>query len=134
VIRRPLLSATSNFLGTAVAACPERCSPRSCSRRHLCGVLSAWLHNFHCGQSWVPIIHKPSPVFTSTGLPSGPPDFTRPTHIYSALRSAATAAHDVTNPKELDAPSPLLSMWVPNRSPCRRNFVASYHCLIAQLP
>lgn len=61
--------------------------------------------------AWVRIVQRwsvlglddkhPLAVFTTSGLSTGPIEFIRPRHINAALRSAATAVYNVTDPKEL---------------------------------
>ena len=79
---------------------PVGCSGPGVISPTLCAV-SAWLR---IAQRWsalnLPTDH-PLAIFTDTGLASAKPEFIRPTHIHTALRSAATAVYNVTEPADL---------------------------------
>jgi hypothetical protein len=66
----------------------------------LCAV-SAWLR---IAERWsvlnLDALH-PLAVFTDNGLANGKPAFIRPCHINAALRAAATAVYNITDPKAL---------------------------------
>jgi hypothetical protein len=66
----------------------------------LCSV-SAWLRIV---QRWADLklsLLHPLAVFTDSGLASGKLDFIRPSHINNALRCAATAVYNITDPQAL---------------------------------
>jgi hypothetical protein len=70
------------------------------SASNLCAV-SAWLR---IAQRWVDLKltdDHPLAVFTDSGDAAGKLEFIRPTHINHALRSAATAVYNVTDPNDL---------------------------------